>query len=1047
MPHTSIDRSFLLVTLAFEKELFDTDGLVHVLLELIKTRDLHLALASHAPMTEETRRELDEETDNFIQNFNGSVDQCFDAIDQEKRDQIRSSISPILAGGLARYIELLDAVVAAEQKRQKQQEKRDNPDGSDDDPIKESELAKIKALIEKAELKAGRFYALKEINKDGMGLIYKGLDDRIIRYVAIKTTRKENNTAEQEKNNKCLIREGKIHGRLEHPNILPVFDAGLMESGKPYIVMHLINKTWSTLGEAIARFHAGKPLIKSAESQKGEPVQANATPEQPLAPLNFEKLSDNARSDFRDLLGRFVEVCEAVNHVHSKGFLHRDLKPTNIMVGNHAETFLMDFGLACMLKNAKTQHPELADDPDLIHEGITEDDFYTAGTPEYKAPEQHDNQYGTLDERTDTYALGLILCEIVTGQRPFEDRANTDKKSDSNDLKAILRMEAMRKGLGNLRAGNRTIPRPLQAICQKAVAFEQKDRYQTALELGKDVKNWLDNEAVTSYVSLELRREKIVRWARKRPARAAAIFVMVLMVALGASVFGFYSKHKNTQLAKTNLALDESNSEQKRQNAELDHKNKELQLKEIQTLQESRKLAMTRGAWAEALVSIEKLEQLIDHANTPTRRAELIELGLDKLKALDGGKPGPRAAAELNKMLADYAANPADFSKSQIGRLFVYKGDIGLEALKPGEKSPYAVALQYLEEKDLAYNYARGMTEPNPEKAVAYLDAAAGLDPYSVRPLLVSTFIKLMLGRTTEALSTLKARSVIMPEDNNIFWVEKMIEVYSFQKTLTQDEKSRVQKFLKDQGAEEGYSIMFELFPNIIRNQSDDRIISKLMTSLSSFYLKMLIRRGSSISGLGIALTSNPPAALEFFNKFVPSFIKLNENNPRIGLINSFYLVVKLFIKNFEPIPSRDQAIESMKEISNKYPCQEFALILLNILVLEDRLDESFEILARFPEKSLVLTPRDSFERIMPIIQLYIAKTAEQRKIAKKDGPVDETTRNVLKQLIFRLSKDIPFQEDKNLANILIDNCNLLNDKELAEAIIKTSGFLKPANK
>ena len=136
-----------------------------------------------------------------------------------------------------------------------------------------------------------------------------------------------------------------------------------------------------------------------------------------------------------------------------------------------------------------------------------------------------------------------------------------------------------------------------------------------------------------------------------------------------------------------------------------------------------------------------------------------------------------------------------------------------------------------------------------------------------------------------------------------------------------------------------------------------------------------------------------------------------------------------------------------MKEISNKYPCQEFALILLNILVLEDRLDESFEILARFPEKSLVLTPRDSFERIMPIIQLYIAKTAEQRKIAKKDGPVDETTRNVLKQLIFRLSKDIPFQEDKNLANILIDNCNLLNDKELAEAIIKTSGFLKPANK
>jgi len=883
MSHSSIDRSFLLVTVAFEKELFDTNGLVNVLLELIKTHDLNLALATHLQITEETRLVLNEETDNFIQNFNGSVDQCFDAIEKDLRDQIRSSISPILAGGLARYIELLDAVVVSkpsDENRFLQSEKSSEFVGGSSSNVGKSE--KISALIHQAKFKAGRFHALRQIDSDGMGLIFKGLDDEIIRYVAIKTTK----VSLQEQNNldSRLRTEAKIHGRLEHPNILPVYDAGETSKGQPYIVLPKIDM--GTLSEAIARFHASQPIIKSAQSLESISEQKDATPKEPFSPVNFEKLSDIARSDFRDLLGRFVEVCEAVNHVHSKGFLHRDLKPTNIMVGNHAETFLIDFGLACLLKkNGKAQNTDLADDPDLIHEGIEEDELYTAGTPEYKAPEQYDKQYGTLDERTDTYALGLILCEILTGKRPFEDLHKTDNKTNPRDLRALDRMNAMRKGLGNLREVNRTIPRPLHAICQKAVAFEQKDRYQTAFELGKDVENWLANEPVTSYSGQELLREKTMRWARKRPAHAAAFFVMLFMVALGSSIFGFYSKHKNTQLAKTNLALDESNSEQKRQNAELDQKNKELQLKEIQTLQESRKLAMTRGAWAEALVSIEKLEQLIDLANTPTRRAELIELGLDKLKALDGGKPGPRAAAELNKMLADYAANPADFSKSQIGRLFVYKGDIGLEALKPGEKSPYAVALQYLEEKDLAYNYARGMTEPNPEKALSYMDTAAGIDPYSVRTIMVSTFLKLMLGRTSEALAIIKERRQIMPEDDNILLIEKLVEVNCFHKTLEPNEKKRIFEFLKDQGYEEGYTVLIESLPKFLHGVFNSGDIFNFVQTWSSLTTKVLNNREAGKTDLFSALMTNPPESFQFFNRTLMAFIGLQADDPAIKTI------------------------------------------------------------------------------------------------------------------------------------------------------------------
>ncbi len=1033
MSHTSIDRCFLLVTLTFEDKLIDSDGLINVLLELIKTRDLNLALASQQQITEEKLRDLEVVTDSFIRNYDGSVDHCFRTIDEEIRSQILDCISPCFEKGLARYKELLENSLDG-----------NSTEVVDGDLPKEGESGKITALIKKAEFKAGRFHALRQIDSDGMGLIYKGLDDEIIRYVAIKTT-KTNSIHNLENLENRLRREAKIHGRLEHPNILPVYDAGVKSDGMPYIVLPKIDM--GTLGEAIARFHAGKPLIKPADSLESKPEKAVATHETPKGPLNFEKLSDNARSDFRDLLGRFVDVCNAMQHVHSKGFLHRDLKPANVMVGNHAETFVIDFGLACLLKKSgETQNAELADDPDLIHEGIAEDDVFNAGTPEYKAPEQYNTEFGELDQRTDTYALGLILCEILTGKRPFEKRIKSNENALPPDLKAKLRIEAIREGLGNLREKNPTIPRPLQAICQKAVAFEQKDRYQSALELGDDVENWLANEPVTSYIGQELVREKTARWVRKRPALASTIFATVAIVALGASFFGVYSKKKNTALAKVNSDLDKSYIAQKRQNAELDLKNQELQLQEIQTLQESRKLAMSRGAWAEALTSIDKLEQLINNANSTTRRAELIELGLDKLKALDGGKPGPKAAAELNKMLADYAANPADFSKSQIGRLFVYKGDIALEALKPGEKSPYAVALQYLEEKDLAYNYARGMTEPNPEKAVAYMDAAAGLDPYSLRPLLVSTFIKLMQGRTTEALTTVKERRTIMPEDDNIFLVEKLIEVNSFNKPLIPDDKSRVHKFLKDQGAEEAYVICFELFPKIIQGNYNKLDVIQFSRYWITLINNLQNDRPAKITDLFSALVSNPPEALGFFNRAFSAFTGLQSNDPAISLILT---LARAQGTKLPPVFTKEQAIEEFKQLVTQFPIQELAIRLLMVLIEDNRLQEAANLIDHYPERSLVLNPKDRFFSVMSILTNYFAKILTIRRVSidplEFNRPfLNQTIADSMRQLISKLAKDIPFQNDQILSMILMDTCEFLNDPDLALAILKTASPVKP---
>ncbi len=1032
MSHTSIDRCFLLVTLTFEDKLIDSDGLINVLLELIKTRDLNLALASQQQITEEKLRDLEVVTDSFIRNYDGSVDHCFRTIDEEIRSQILDCISPCFEKGLARYKELLENSLDG-----------NSTEVVDGDLPKEGESGKITALIKKAEFKAGRFHALRQIDSDGMGLINKGLDDEIIRYVAIKTT-KTNSFHNLENLENRLRREAKIHGRLEHPNILPVYDAGVKSDGMPYIVLPKIDM--GTLGEAIARFHAGKPLIKPADSLESKPEKAVATHETPKGPLNFEKLSDNARSDFRDLLGRFVDVCNAMQHVHSKGFLHRDLKPANVMVGNHAETFVIDFGLACLLKKSgETQNAELADDPDLIHEGIAEDDVFNAGTPEYKAPEQYNTEFGELDQRTDTYALGLILCEILTGKRPFEKRIKSNENALPPDLKAKLRIEAIREGLGNLREKNPTIPRPLQAICQKAVAFEQKDRYQSALELGDDVENWLANEPVTSYIGQELVHEKAVRWARKHPTKAASLIATALIVTI---CIGLYSRIYSLRLENLNLALREEYSklELESKTAEVAIRNKEISTERIAKLEESRKLTMYYGSWSDAIKTIEELEQLYKSSDLKSTRSKLIDLRLDKLKALDGGKPGPRAAAELNKILADYAANPADFSKSQIGRLFVYKGDIRLEALKPGEKSPYAVALQYLEEKDLAYNYARGMTEPNPEKAVAYMDAAAGLDPYSLRPLLVSTFIKLMQGRTTEALTTLKERRTIMPEDDNIFLVEKLIEVNSFNKPLFPDDKTRVHKFLKDQGAEEAYAILFELFPKIIQGNYNKLDVIQFSRYWITLINNLQNDRPAKITDLFSALVSNPPEALGFFNRAFSAFTGLQANDPAISLI---LILARAQGTKLPPVFTKEQAIEEFKQLVTQFPIQELAIRLLMVLIEDNRLQEAANLMDHYPERSLVLNPKDRFFSVMSILTNYFAKILTIRRVSidplEFNRPfLNQTIADSMRQLISKLAKDIPFQNDQNLSMILMDTCEFLNDPDLALAILKTASPVKP---
>jgi serine/threonine-protein kinase len=273
-----------------------------------------------------------------------------------------------------------------------------------------------------------------EIGRGGMGRIHPATDRNLLRHVALK--RLDKDLAKEPFYRDGFIAEGQIAGQLEHPNIVPVHELAVDNNGIPYFTMKLVQ------GVNFDRW------LRSSRRPPG----------------STERLEEG--------LEIFLKVCDAVAYAHHRGVIHRDLKPENIMVAGFGQVYLMDWGLAKLTKT----RPASGNMAQMVAPGAV-------GTPEYMAPEQARGNPSEMDERSDVFGLGAVLYEIVSGKRVYGDILDSNVVIERAQAGKVVSIDDATIGIG--------VSKRIRVIVAKATAVRPEDRYQSVLELQRDVHNFL----------------------------------------------------------------------------------------------------------------------------------------------------------------------------------------------------------------------------------------------------------------------------------------------------------------------------------------------------------------------------------------------------------------------------------------------------------------------------------------------------------------------------------------------------------------------------
>jgi WD40 repeat protein len=342
----------------------------------------------------------------------------------------------------------------------------------------------------------------EEIGRGGMGVVYRARDLSIQRDVAVKILQErfapDSGAAQR------FLEESRITGQLQHPGIPAVYQIGQLSNGQPYLAMKLVKG--ETLDALLAR-----PAIE--------------------------------RPNF---LAIFEAICHTVGYAHARGVIHRDLKPSNIMVGSFGETQVMDWGLAKLLTvHQRDADPQAGTNTEI--RSLREDETRSGsvmGTPAYMSPEQACGETAVVDQRSDVFSLGGILCAVLTGQAPYTGA----------DYESILR-SAMRWKIAPAfeRLDASGAEAALTSLAKRCLAEEPSSRPAHANEVAR-IAAEIRDQAEERVKQAEMERAKAEARAREqqRRRRAQVALIVVLVAGIAGSIYYSERALNNAAIAKRN---------------------------------------------------------------------------------------------------------------------------------------------------------------------------------------------------------------------------------------------------------------------------------------------------------------------------------------------------------------------------------------------------------------------------------------------------------------------------------------------------------------